>query len=93
MLIQHEKYNTEKYKQTKNNTNVQREVELSLPELSMMEKGPKQQFIDIWPIPFNLIGQYYLLRLKIIGNDKKSRRKFNSLTLRKFLNKHGQITR
>ena len=39
--IQHKKYNK----------HVQREVELSSQELSMMEKGPKQQSIKIWPIP------------------------------------------
>ena len=41
--MQHEKYNT----------HVQIEVELSLPELSMMEKGPKQKYVDILPIPFH----------------------------------------
>ena len=55
LKAQHKKYNTY----------VQREIELSPPELSIMEKGPKQQFIDLWPIPFNLIGRYHLWRLQI----------------------------
>ena len=46
ILIQNEKYNTEKYNTEKYNTHVQREVELSPPELSMIEKRPKQIFID-----------------------------------------------
>ena len=60
IIIQQEKYNTEKY-----NTHVQREVELSPPEFLMIEKGPKQQFIDIRPIQFNLILQYHLWKLQI----------------------------
>ena len=79
ILIQHEKYDTEKY-----NTHVQREVELSPPELPMMEKVPKQKCIYIRPIPFNLIGQYHLWRLKISKNSKKSSKTSNSLTLRQF---------
>ena len=43
-----EKYNTEKY-----STHVQREVELSSPELFMMQKVLKQQYVEIQPIPFN----------------------------------------
>ena len=32
---------------------VQREVELSSPELSIMEKVPNQQYVEIRPIPFH----------------------------------------
>ena len=37
----------------KYNTHVQREVELSSPELSMMEKVPKQQYDAIWIVPYS----------------------------------------
>ena len=37
----------------KYNTHVQREVELSSPEISMMEKVPKQQYVEIRYIPFH----------------------------------------
>ena len=63
--IQHKKYNTksktrkynttnitQKYTTQKYNTHVQRQVELSSPELSMMEKGSKQKSVHIWPITF-----------------------------------------
>ena len=40
--IQHEGIQHEKY-----NTHVQRDLELSSPELSTTEKGPKQQYVDI----------------------------------------------
>ena len=42
------KNTTQKY-----NTHVQREVELSSPEFSIMEKGPNQQYVDIRPITFH----------------------------------------
>ena len=42
MKIKHKKYNK----------HVQREVELYLPELSMMEKVPKQQPVEFWYTPF-----------------------------------------
>ena len=67
---------------TKYNTHVQREVELSPPELSMTEKGTKQQFVEIRHTPFNIIGQYRLWRLQTSENSKKSSRKSNLLTLR-----------
>ena len=47
ILIQHEKIQHKKY-----NTHVQREVGLSSPELSIMEKGPNQKSVEIQPIPF-----------------------------------------
>ena len=34
-------------------THVKIEVQLSSPELSMIEKGPKQKYVDIRPIPFH----------------------------------------
>ena len=46
--IQHGKFNTKKY-----NTRVQREVELSSSQLSMMETVPKQQSVEIFPITFH----------------------------------------
>ena len=42
LLIQYVKYNS----------HLQREVELSLPEISMMEKGTKKQSVKICPTPF-----------------------------------------
>ena len=45
--IQHEGIQHEKY-----NTHIQRDLELSSPELSTTEKGPKQQYVDIRPLPF-----------------------------------------
>ena len=39
-------------KQGKYNTHVQREVELYLPEISIMETAPKKQHVEIWPVPF-----------------------------------------
>ena len=56
ILIHHEKYITRKakgkYNTKKYNTHVKREAELSSPELSMIEKGPKKKAVDIHPIPF-----------------------------------------
>ena len=43
---------------------MQREVELSPPEPSIMEKKPKQQYFEIWIIPFNIIEKYHSRRLK-----------------------------
>ena len=40
--IQHKKYNT----------HLHRETELSSPEISMIENGPRQQYIETQPIPF-----------------------------------------
>ena len=34
-------------------THVQRVVELSLPELSIMWKVPKQKYVEVLPIPFH----------------------------------------
>ena len=59
ILIQHKKYNTGK-NNTKNTTHVQREVEISPPDILMIGKGPNQKFIEFRHIPFNLIGQYHL---------------------------------
>ena len=61
---------------------MQREVELYPPEISMIVKVTKQQFVEIWHTPFNIIGQYQLWRLQIRKIRKKSRRKSNSFTLR-----------
>ena len=35
-------------------THVKREVELSPPEISIMKKGPEQNFIEIWTIQGNI---------------------------------------
>ena len=51
-LIQYKKYNLKKYKTKEYNTHLQRLVELSLRELLMMEKVPKQTIVEIRPIPF-----------------------------------------
>ena len=53
-------------------THVQRKDELCPPDISMMERGPKQKFNDIWPTLFHLIGQYHLWRLKIRKTSRKS---------------------
>ena len=45
-----EKYDTEKH-----STHVQREVELTSPELSMIEKGPNKQYIEIGIITFQMM--------------------------------------
>ena len=65
ILIQHKKYNTR----------VQIEVELSPPKLPVMNKGSKQQFFDIRPIPFNLIGQYPFWILKISKKKQEKQQK------------------
>ena len=46
ILIQHEKYNAKNTTQ-KYNTHVKIEVELSSPELSMMERGRKQNLLKL----------------------------------------------
>ena len=43
---------TQKRKQEKFNTHIQREVELSSPEISMTEKGPNELYFQINPTPF-----------------------------------------
>ena len=48
-----QKYITQNIQHKQYNTRVQREVELFSPEPSMTEKGPRQQYVEIQPIPFH----------------------------------------
>ena len=52
LLIQHKTHNVKKIQLKKYNTHVQREVELSSPELSVMKKRPRQESVEIHHIAF-----------------------------------------